>query len=70
MDKNNTKKYNKYNEISLEALYLKYNVTKYYIRQCISGRKTGLLADSIMKDYKIMEMERKQIVNNLINKTL
>lgn len=70
MDKNNTKKYNKYNETVLEALHLKYGFTKYYIRQCISGRKKGILPDAIIKDYKIMEAESKVFLDNLINKTL
>lgn len=48
------KKKPKYNQAALEALGLKYGLTNYYIRQCISGAKTGITPDTVKKDYKIL----------------
>lgn len=45
------KKKPKYNQAALEALEVKYGLTNYYIRQCISGSKKGLTPDTVRKDY-------------------
>ncbi|AWK03313.1 hypothetical protein HYN56_03385 [Flavobacterium crocinum] len=70
MDKSKTKNYNSYDSTVLEALFLKYKVSKYYIRQCINGTVQGIKADNIKKDYQIMEKANKETVLNLVKKTL
>ncbi|WP_035108795.1 hypothetical protein [Flavobacterium denitrificans] len=70
MDKSKTKNYNSYNSAILEALFLKYGVSKYYIRQCVKGSVQGIKADKIKKDYSIMEKVHSDMVSNLIKKTL
>ncbi|MHC0442009.1 hypothetical protein [Flavobacterium sp. 3-210] len=70
MDKSKTKNYNSYNSTILEALFLKYGVSKYYIRQCVKGAIKGIKADNIKKDYFIMEKAHGDIVSHLIKKSL
>lgn len=70
MSKNNIKiAYNSYDPIVLQALFLKYNVSKFYIRQSIAGKVAGLTPDLIKKDYKSMVIENQKTVKNLIDKT-
>ncbi|MDI6049575.1 hypothetical protein QLS31_07010 [Flavobacterium sp. XS2P24] len=70
MSKSMTKKYNSYDSNILDALFLKYGLSKYYIRQSISGTAKGLTPDSIKKDYDKMVKANEQTVQNLIDKTL
>lgn len=70
MSKSNTKNYNSYDSDILEALFLKYGVSKYYIRQSIKGSVQGITPDAIKKDYAIMLKASDQKIQNLIAKTL
>ena len=70
MSKSKTKIYKSYDSDILEALFLKYGVSKYYIRQSINGTSKGITPDAIKKDYVIMEKESRKTVQNLIDKTL
>ncbi|GAA3766586.1 MULTISPECIES: hypothetical protein [Flavobacterium] len=70
MGKSKTKIYKSYDSNILEALFLKYKVSKYYIRQCINGSVQGIKPDNIKKDYVIMERANRNLVENLIKKTL
>ncbi|WDF62538.1 hypothetical protein [Flavobacterium sp. KACC 22763] len=70
MDKSKTKIYKSYDSNILEALFLKYGVSKYYIRQSINGAVHGVKPDNIKKDYIKMEKANKDLVLNLIRKTL
>lgn len=70
MGKSKTKNYKSYDSTVLEALFLKYKVSKYYIRQCINGTVNGIKPDSIKKDYVIMEKANRETVMNLVRKTL
>lgn len=70
MGKSKTKNYNSYDAAVLEALFLKYKVSKYYIRQCINGTVSGIKPDSIKKDYTIMEKANRDTVMNLMQKTM
>lgn len=65
-----TKKYNSYDSNILDALFLKYGLTKYFIRQSIAGKVKGLTPDAIKKDYDKMVKANEQTVQNLIDKTL
>lgn len=70
MDKSKTKIYKSYDSNILEALFLKYGVSKYYIRQSVNGTVQGITPDSIKKDYAVMEKASKDIIELLIQKTL
>lgn len=70
MDKSKTKVYNSYDANILEALYVKYGLSKYYIRQSVNGTVHGITPDSIKKDYETMEKAHKDVIMNLIQKTL
>ncbi len=70
MDKNKTKIYKSYDSHILEALFLKYGLSKYYIRQSINGAVKGVTPDNIKKDYSIMEKANKDVIVYLIQKTL
>lgn len=70
MSKSKTKIYKSYDSNILDALFLKYGLTKYYIRQSISGSVKGLTPDSIRKDYHTMVKANEATVQNLIDKTL
>jgi hypothetical protein len=70
MNESRTKVYKSYNSIILEALFIKYKVSKYYIRQCVSGKIKALIADDIKKDYVIMEKANKETVANLLKTTM
>ena len=53
MDKTNqkNKKYT-YDPKILDALVLKYGMTKVYIRMCLRGGNNSLTADKVLADYK------------------
>jgi hypothetical protein len=70
MSKNTIKNYNSYDSLALEALHVKYGVSKFYIRQSINDKVVGIKPDAIKKDYKAMVAENKKTVKNLIDKTL
>ncbi|SEO62458.1 hypothetical protein SAMN05444671_4401 [Flavobacterium sp. CF108] len=70
MGKSKTKIYKSYDSNILEALFIKYGVSKYYIRQSISGSVQGITPESIKKDYLIMEKANKDTVMILIQKTM
>lgn len=70
MNKSKIKIYKKYDSNILDALFLKYGVSKYYIRQSISGSVKGITPDAIKKDYTTMEKANQDTVQNLIKTTL
>lgn len=70
MNTSNEKVYKAYDSFVLEALFLKYGVSKYYIRQSINGSVQGVTPDSIKKDYAIMQKAHKDVIESLIQKTL
>jgi hypothetical protein len=57
MDKNNIKKNNSYNVIAVNAISVKFKISKQYVRQCIKGDRNSISADNIKKDYQ--ELVRK-----------
>ena len=59
-----TKKSIKYNEPILEVLQKKYGYSIDYIRKSLRGDRYGIMPDKIIKDYKILEKEHKQIDAN------
>lgn len=51
MDKNNIKKNNSYNVIAVNAISIKWKISKQYVRQCVRGDRNSISADNIKKDY-------------------
>lgn len=70
MNKSITKIYNSYDSNILEALFLKYGVSKYYIRQSINGSVKGITPDAIKKDYDTMVKANESTIGDLVKKTL
>lgn len=70
MNKSKTKIYKSYDATVLEALFLKYGLSKYHIRQCLNGTRKGIKPDCIKKDYVEMEKANKDAALNLVKKTL
>lgn len=50
MDKN-TQKRTSFNTQIVKVLSSSYNVTEYFVRECIKGNKKSLTADEIKKKY-------------------
>lgn len=57
------KKYT-YEQSIIKALVEKYQVTPFYVRQCLSGYSKTFTADNIKKDYS--ELEKKMKITFLI----
>lgn len=57
MNKFKTKKRYVYNQEILEALSEKYGLSKYYIRECVSGKRNSLTSDQLQKEYKKLVKE-------------
>ncbi|OXG04535.1 hypothetical protein BC749_10891 [Flavobacterium araucananum] len=70
MEESKTKIYQSYDSKILEALFLKYGLSKYYIRQSVNGSVQGIIPDNIKKDYAAMEKVSKEFVMILIQKTM
>ena len=51
IDKNNTKKYNSYNSLAVNAISVKFKISKQYVRQCLKGDKDSISSDYIKKEY-------------------
>ncbi|MDP5201132.1 hypothetical protein [Flavobacterium sp. DG2-3] len=66
MNTNKNKIYKSYDSNILEALFLKYKVSKYYIRQSISGAVSGIKPDNIKRDYAKMVKANEQTIANLL----
>ncbi|AOW09484.1 hypothetical protein [Flavobacterium gilvum] len=67
MDKSNKKRSN-YNEEALDAIKKKYGYSLDYIRKCLRGDRTGLMADAIIKDYNDSVAASKIAIENKIIK--
>ncbi|KFF04278.1 hypothetical protein [Flavobacterium reichenbachii] len=62
MDESKTKVYRSYDLMILDALFVKYGVSKYYIRKCLAGNANGTKPDSIRKDYQLLEKAVKDAI--------
>jgi len=66
-----TKKVEKkrYNRQVIETLSEKYGLSDYYVRQCVAGRRDGVIPDKLRKDYKTLtntlELKKEQFKNQL-----
>lgn len=70
MDNGKAKIYNSYDARILQVLFIKYGVSKYYIRKCLAGNAHGIKPDAIRNDYVKMEKVIQNTLSNLIhNKT-
>lgn len=53
MDKSNQKR-NSYNTMVITQLSKQHGLTKRFIRQCLSGDRVSLTAETICKEYKYL----------------
>lgn len=51
MDKG-TKKRSEFNGHAIRAVAAKFDVSEYYTRQSVNGKKTGVMPDTLKKEYK------------------
>lgn len=63
MSKNSKKERNRYNQVAVNTLAAKYGLTRYYIRQCISGRRNALIADQLKKEYNKISKDLKHLTH-------
>jgi hypothetical protein len=66
MSKSTAKNSKTYDSNILDALFLKYRVSKYYIRQCINGSVNTIKADAIKKDYITMKRAVEDTISGFI----
>ena len=64
MDKCKTKNSTKWNTVVLNALATKYDFSKRYIKQCITGERTPIFADRIKSEYIELTKEVQNILKN------
>jgi hypothetical protein len=69
MGKSKAKNSKTYDSNILQALFLKYSVSKYYIRQCINGSVNTIKADEIKKDYNTMKKAVENTISGFLNTT-
>lgn len=69
MDKTSekNKKYT-YDPKIIEALVMKYGMTKVYIRKCLRKDNKSLTADKIQADYKLLKTEFNRAIEKFNNK--
>jgi hypothetical protein len=66
MDKS-TQKRNKYNTTVIKKIAEKYSITPRYVRQCLTGDRTGIFPDKIKSEYKTAVIELEKTLNQAIN---
>lgn len=64
MDKNNTNR-NKYNNLIINKLAEKHNISKSYVRKSLKKDRTGILPDLIIKEYKELEIQINSLLKNI-----
>jgi hypothetical protein len=47
-----TRKNQKFNSLVINKLIVKFDLTGFYIRQCLKGERNSLTSDKIRKEYK------------------
>ena len=62
-----SKKNQSYNEDILIALEKKYGVGKTFIRACLRGDRSGILPDTIAKEYKAADSAAKKVIQAKIS---
>jgi uncharacterized protein YdeI (YjbR/CyaY-like superfamily) len=65
-----TQKRNSYNTEVIKKIAEKYSVTPRYIRQCITGDRTGIFPDKMKAEYKTISDELERTLNQSINSDL
>lgn len=64
MNKSNKKSSVKWNTEAIKSLALKYDFSKRYIKQCITGDRKPVFADRIKKEYKALKKELENLLGN------
>lgn len=67
MDKN-TQKRTSFNTQIVKVLSSSYNVTEYFVRECIKGNKNSLTADEIKKKYNELNCPTLEKIKEFKNK--
>lgn len=67
MDKVTKKNPDQYVPQVITVLQENYGVSKYYIRQCVAGRRQGILPDKIRKEYKEITRDLEKALKNFKN---
>lgn len=62
-----TKKSTTYNDVVLNSLINKYGLSKDYIRKCLRGDRTGIMPDTITKEYNTLDKEINKTVQAHLN---
>lgn len=57
----------KYNRQIIDKLVEKYGMTNYYIRQCASGKRSGITPDKIQKEYRQLSKAAEDAVSQKID---
>ncbi len=57
-----------YNQQIIKAIVEKHGFTSFFIRQCLSGNRNSISADTIKKDYKILEKKIKETIEQFYKK--
>ncbi|MGQ1945401.1 hypothetical protein [Ornithobacterium rhinotracheale] len=66
MDKNKQKR-NNYNALAVNKVAEIYGFTPRYVRACLRGDRKSIMADNVIRQYKIFVSEINKAVNNIIN---
>ena len=69
MDKSKQKR-KSYNTVVIKKIAEKYSVTPRYVRQCITGDRTGIFPDKMKSEYKTVSAEIEKTLNETINNDL
>lgn len=64
MSKNIKKSSENWNVSVLKALAEKYDFSTRYIKQCITGDRTPVIADKIKSEYILLKKELDKLLNN------
>lgn len=58
-----------YNQEIIKTLSSKHGLTTYFIRQCLSGHRDSITADTVKADYKKLEAELNKTIENFKHNT-
>lgn len=66
MNKSKQKR-NNYNHIAVNKTAEVFGFSARYVRACLKGDRKGVMADNVIKQYKVFVLEIKKAVNNVVN---
>lgn len=60
------KKKQKHNALAVNKIAQTYGFTERYIRQILNGDRVGIMADNVLKDYRLLCAQLSQTLDNTI----